>query len=64
MGNETNTSQETQFVFRRLEETLRFFGRESDPKWFWILILALVLVAGFAYVIGMYKRDSQSVGCR
>jgi hypothetical protein len=61
MENETQVTQETQFVFRRLEEALRLFGRESDPKWFWIFVLAMVLAAGFAYVAWMYKRDSQSV---
>ncbi len=59
---ETNTTQETQFVFRRLEEVLRLFGREVDPYWFWIPVLLLVVLAGFVYVGWMYKRDSQSVG--
>src|SRR5438132_19687 len=58
----TTTTQESQFVLRRLEEALRFFGRETDPHWFWILVLMFVLAAGFAYVIWQYKRDSQSVG--
>jgi hypothetical protein len=62
MESETNVTQETQFVFRRLEEALHLFGRESDPKWFWIFVLAVVLAAGFVYVVWMYKRDSQSVG--
>lgn len=59
---DTNTTQETQFVFRRLEEALRLFGREVDPYWFWTLLLVLVVGAGFTYVAWMYKRDSQSVG--
>src|SRR5437660_8225795 len=58
----TNTTHETQFVLRRLEEALRLFGREADPHWFWILVLVVVLAVGFVYVIWMYKRDSQSVG--
>jgi hypothetical protein len=62
MPPDTNTEQESQFVFRRLEEALRFFGRETDPRWFWIFVLGLVLIVGFAYVIVMYRRDSQSVG--
>src|ERR671935_1610047 len=62
MGNETNTTLETQFVLRRLEEALRFFGRETDAHWFWVAVLVLVLAAGLAYVIGMYRRDSRSVG--
>src|SRR5581483_3475452 len=62
MGNESNSTKETEFVFRRLEEALRFFGRETDARWFWILVLALVLAAGFTYVVWMYRRDSRSVG--
>jgi hypothetical protein len=61
MGNESNTVQETQFVFRRLEEALRLFGHETDARWFWILVLILVLGAGFVYVGLMYRRDSRSV---
>jgi hypothetical protein len=62
MGNETTTTQETQFVFRRLEEALRLFGRETDPHWFWVFVLVVVLIAGFFYVGWMYRRDSRSVG--
>src|SRR5437588_2760817 len=63
MGNDiTNTTQETQFVFRRLEEALRLFGHETDPHWFWIMVLVIVLATGFTYVVWMYRRDSQSVG--
>src|SRR5437588_2037354 len=57
-----NTTQETQFVLRRLEEALRVFGHETDAHWFWIFVLAVILAVGFSYVIWMYKRDSQSVG--
>jgi hypothetical protein len=59
---ETNSTQETEFVFRRLEEALRLFGRETDPRWFWVFVLCLVLAAGFTYVVWMYRRDSRSVG--
>src|SRR5713226_5341193 len=62
MGTDHNTTQESQFVLRRLEEALRIFGKETDPRWFWILVLVLVLSAGFFYVGWMYKRDSRSVG--
>ncbi len=62
MPEETTTQQETQFVLRRLEEALRFFGREIEPRWFWILVLIVVLAAAFAYVVVMYRRDSRSVG--
>src|SRR6266851_4771243 len=59
---DTTTTQETEFVFRRLEEALRLFGRETDPHWFWILVLLLVVATGFTYVAWMYRRDSRSVG--
>ena len=62
MGNETNTSQETQFVFRRLEEALRFFGRELDARWVWIFVLILVLGVALFYVVWMYRRDSRTIG--
>jgi hypothetical protein len=62
MGNETNTTQEQQFVFRRLEEALRFFGREIDARWVWIFVLGFVLAAGLAYVVWMYRRDAGAVG--
>jgi hypothetical protein len=62
MGNESTTTQETQYVLRRLEEALRLFGRETDPRWFWILVLIVILGLGVFYVISMYRRDSQSVG--
>ena len=41
---DTSTTQETQFVFRRLEEALQLFGREADAHWFWILVLLVVLL--------------------
>jgi hypothetical protein len=62
MGNESNTTRETEFVFRRLEEALRFFGRETDARWFWILILAVVLGVGLVYVVWMYRKDSRTIG--
>src|SRR5438270_10630687 len=58
-----NTIQETQFVLRRLEEALRVFGHETDAHWFWVFVLAVILMVGFAYVIWMYQRGSQSDGC-
>jgi hypothetical protein len=62
MVPDTNTTEETQFVLRRLEEALHLFGREIEARWFWVLVLILVLSAGFFYVGWMYKRDSRSVG--
>ena len=41
---------------------MRVFGHETDARWFWVFVLAVILTVGFAYVIWMYKRDSQSVG--
>jgi hypothetical protein len=62
MGNETNTTQETQFVFRRLEEALRLLGRQLDARWVWIFVLILVLGLGLFYVGWMYRRDSRTIG--
>lgn len=62
MDTETTATQETKFVFRRLEESLRLFGRDFEPIWFWVVVLILVLAAAVFYVGWMYKRDSRSVG--
>jgi hypothetical protein len=62
METDTNTTHETQFVLRRLEEALRVFGKETDPHWFWVLVLAVILATGLVYVFWMYKRDSRSIG--
>jgi hypothetical protein len=60
MGNESNTSQEVQFVFRRLSEALRIGGKEVDAR-IWLAVLIPVLILGIAYVVWMYIRDSRSV---
>jgi hypothetical protein len=62
MDSVNSTTLEREFVFRRLEEALRFFGRETDAHWVWIVLLLLVLPAAFFYVARMYRRDSRSVG--
>jgi hypothetical protein len=62
MNNETNTVQETQFVLRRLEEALRFFGREFDAHWLWVFVLAVVLGAGLFFISWMYRRESRTIG--
>jgi hypothetical protein len=62
MELEPTATQETEFVFRRLVESLRLFGREFEPSWFWVVLLVLILAAAFFYVGWMYKRDSRSVG--
>src|SRR5713101_6184060 len=58
---EPTTTQETEFVWRRLADTLKFFGREIDGH-FWLAILIPVFIIAFAYVIWMYVRDGRSVG--
>src|SRR5438132_2230417 len=58
---EPTTTQETEFVWRRLADTLKLFGQELDGH-FWLAILIPVLIIAFAYVIWMYVRDGRSVG--
>jgi hypothetical protein len=52
---------ENEFVFRRLEETLSFFGKEIDPR-VWLAIFVPVLILGFVYAGWMYVRDGRAVG--
>src|SRR5437588_488998 len=59
--NETNTTQTTEFVWRRLTEPLRLFGWELNPR-LWLVLLVLLLLAGFFYIGWMYLRDSRGVG--
>src|SRR6266851_2353088 len=58
---EPTTTQETEFVWRRLADTLKLFGQEIDGH-FWLAILIPVLLIAFAYVIWMYVRDGRPVG--
>jgi hypothetical protein len=58
---EPNTTQETEFIWRRLTEALHLFGKEIDG-YFWLAILIPVLIVAFSYVIWMYVRDGRSVG--
>jgi len=58
---EPTTTQETEFVWRRLADTLKLFGQELDGR-FWLAILIPVLVIAFAYVVWMYVRDGRSIG--
>jgi hypothetical protein len=60
--NDTNPTQFTEQVFRRLEEPVRLFGHDLRPDVFWIAVLVLVLLAAFIYVGMMYARDSRGVG--
>src|SRR4051812_31720360 len=58
--NDQGTQAESEFVFRRLAETFKVFGRELDGRW-WLLILAVVLLVGIAFVAWMYVKDSRTV---
>ena len=61
MPPDNSTVQETQFVFRRLTEALRLGGKDVDPR-LWLAILIPVMMLAAVYVVGMYARDSRSVG--
>jgi hypothetical protein len=54
------TVQETEFVFRRLADGIRLGHREFSPV-LWVAILVPIVVAGLAYVVWMYRRDSRSI---
>ncbi len=51
----------TKFVWRRIEEPLRFFSFEF-PGWMWVVLLSVVLAAALFYVAWMYIKDSRGVG--
>jgi hypothetical protein len=56
-----NTSQsQTEFVLRRLSESLQVGGKEVSP-YLWLALLIPVLVLGLAYVILQYRRDTRSI---
>jgi hypothetical protein len=59
--NDAATTQTRQIVYRRLTEPIDFFSHEL-PAQLWVVILGLVLLAGFFYIGWMYLRDSRSVG--
>ncbi len=58
--NDQGTQLESEFVFRRLTETFKVFGREMDGR-YWLIILAAVLLVGIAFVVWMYIKDSRTV---
>jgi hypothetical protein len=59
--NDTNTlQQQTEFVLRRLSDSLSFGGREVSP-YFWLAILIPVLALGLVYVAWQYRRDCRSI---
>ncbi|MSR30807.1 MAG: hypothetical protein EXR99_04800 [Gemmataceae bacterium] len=51
----------TEFVFRRLADPLRLFGREFSPN-VWLMLLAAALLLGFLYIGWMYLKDARSIG--
>jgi hypothetical protein len=59
--NDTTTTQVTEYVFRRLEEPLRLFGKELPP-WVWAAALIFLLTVGFFYIAWMYIKDSRTIG--
>lgn len=58
--NDQGTQTESEFVFRRLTETFKVFGREL-PGSFWLLVLGVVLLVGVAFVAWMYVKDSRTI---
>src|SRR5947209_8620199 len=61
MTDTTATTQVTEYVFRRLEEPLRLFGKELPP-WVWAAALIFLLTVGFFYIAWMYIKDSRTIG--
>jgi hypothetical protein len=58
--NDTTPQQQTEFVLRRLNDSLQFGGREVSP-YLWLAILIPVLVLGLVYVAWQYRRDCRSI---
>lgn len=58
LAAQSNEAQEKTFYLRRLADPLHLLGKD----YLWLLVLVLVLLVGFAYVIVLYMRDSQTVG--
>jgi hypothetical protein len=61
MNEANNTSTYQEIVWRRLSEPLTVRGHDF-PGWLWLLILGMVLFAGFFYIVWMYVKDSRGVG--
>jgi hypothetical protein len=59
--NDNNTTQTTEFVWRRLAEPIHWGQTEINP-YLWLAVLIPVLLIGFVYVAAMYRRDGQAVG--
>src|SRR6516225_10534193 len=58
--NDTTPQSQTEFVLRRLTESLQIGGKEVNP-YLWLAILIPVLVLGLVYVGWQYKRDTRSI---
>jgi hypothetical protein len=58
--NETTPQSQTEFVLRRLTESLQISGKEVNP-YLWLAILIPVLLVGLLYIVWQYKRDTQSI---
>ena len=52
--------KQTEFVLRRLTESLQVGGREVSP-YLWLAILVPVLAVGLVYVVWQYRRDCRSI---
>jgi hypothetical protein len=59
--NDNNTTQTTEFVWRRLAEPIHWGKTEINP-YLWLAVLIPVLLIGFVYVAAMYRRDGRAVG--
>lgn len=57
------TTQQSEFVFRRLADALRLGGRAVSPL-AWLAVLVPVLVLGLLYVGWMYRREAPTIGRR
>ena len=58
--NDSNTTQQTEFVWRRLVDSLNVFGRELDGHyWLLVLIPVLLLGLGMATASAAFPRSQQ-----
>jgi hypothetical protein len=56
----SDTSNQSEFVLRRLGEGLSLFGHEINP-FVWLVIVGAVLLVGIVYVVWMYRKDRESI---
>src|SRR4051794_731765 len=61
MNDTHTTTQQTDFVWRRLEDGLRLVDGREVSGWYWLAILVPVLALGLFYVGWMYRRDARTV---